>query len=97
MKRQTKQFYREIDQFRRSQKDNISLAIFFLSLILINLFTQLGGNKISVATIYIVSISLLIGNFHRAYKDSKEIQKLQIRISELKNGSSRIAVKMDVS
>jgi hypothetical protein len=87
MKRQTKQFDREIDQFRRSQKDNISLAIFFLMLILINLFTPLGGNKISVATIHLVSISLLIGNFYRAHKDSKEIKALKIRILELNNNS----------
>ena len=89
MKRETKQFDREIGQLRRSQKDNINLATFFLVLILINIFTQLGGNKISTVTIYLVSISLLIGNIYRAYKDSKEIKKLEMEISKLKNTDIR--------
>ena len=87
MKRTLKQLNREIHQYRISRKDNLNLGIIFSFVVVINLLTELGGNKISEATIHLTAIALLIGNFYRVYKDSKEIKKIQIRILEIKNNT----------
>ena len=84
MKSTIKQLNREINKLRISLKDNLSLSALFLGLILINIFTGLGGNRISVMTIHVITISLLIGNLYRAYQALKSIKIIEHRILKLK-------------